>query len=126
MKQSPWSFQTMDAVYLRSILIRFSSRHSRLKEAGDVTFSYEEEIKGTGYGMANVKKYVELHNGTIAVNSIAGQGTEIKLSFPLIRKELTKKEMILLKNVTTQTHKRILLVEDEFQIAQAQYSIFDG
>ena len=38
-----------------------------LKGSRDKTGSYKSGIKGTGYGMANVKKYIELHKGKISV-----------------------------------------------------------
>ena len=43
-----------------------------LKGSKDVTGSYKSSIKGTGYGMCNVKKYVEQHKGNISVESELG------------------------------------------------------
>ncbi|MEX1239192.1 MAG: ATP-binding protein [Cyclobacteriaceae bacterium] len=40
-------------------------------------------IEGTGLGLSIVKKAVDLLNGTIAVNSTAGKGTEVLLNLPL-------------------------------------------
>ena len=91
-----------------------------LKGSRDVLASYDESIKGSGYGMANVNKYVELHNGTINVSSQENVGTTIELRFPLIRRQLTKEEKIIVKNEGCHTNKRILLIEDEIQIAEVQ------
>jgi len=44
--------------------------------------------------MANVKKYIELHKGNILIDSTVGVGTKITVSFPVIKKELTQKEII--------------------------------
>ncbi|MFT4312843.1 MAG: sensor histidine kinase [Candidatus Woesearchaeota archaeon] len=42
-----------------------------------------EEIKGTGLGLAIVKNIMDLHKGTIDVQSQVGKGTTFTLSFPL-------------------------------------------
>nr|WP_319395506.1 PAS domain-containing protein [uncultured Desulfobacter sp.] len=89
-----------------------------LKGSRDILASYGASIKGSGYGMANVNKYVELHNGKIKVSSQVNVGTTIELRFPLIRRKLTKEEKIIVKNEGWHSNKRILLVEDEIQIAE--------
>ncbi len=91
-----------------------------LKGSKDVISSYDSSIKGSGYGMANVNKYVELHKGKINVRSQLNNGTTVELHFPIIRKKLTKEEKITIQNEGYHTHKRILLVEDEIQIAEVQ------
>ena len=57
-----------------------------LKGIKDVTGSYKKHIKGTGYGMANVKKYIKQHKGSIFVESEPGLGTKFTISLPFIRK----------------------------------------
>lgn len=91
-----------------------------LKGSRDFMDSYDSSIKGSGYGMANVNKYIELHKGKITVRSQVNIGTTVELSFPLIRKNLTNEEKIILKNGGCPSNKRILLVEDEIQIAEVQ------
>jgi len=44
----------------------------------------ELTISGSGIGLYNVKKFVELHSGIIEIGSIKGRGTAIKLSFPFM------------------------------------------
>jgi len=91
-----------------------------LKGNKDVTGSYKSGIKGTGYGMANVKKYIEQHKGQIMVESNIGSGTEFTLCLPLIKKELTHKEKIEIQEGIKYSGRYILLVEDEPDISDVQ------
>jgi len=45
------------------------------------------DISGTGLGMSIVKRYVELHKGTIEVKSKINSGTTVKLSIPILLPE---------------------------------------
>jgi len=94
-----------------------------LKGSKDVTGSYKTGIKGTGYGMSNVKKYIEQHKGTISIESEYGSGTKFTISLPVIKKELTKEEKIELQTGKTHFKKYILLVEDETAISDIQNRI---
>ncbi len=94
-----------------------------LKGSKDTYGSYKGSIKGTGYGMANVKKYIGLHNGQININSKFGSGTKFKICLPVIKKELTDQEKVELKNTPLHYDKYILIVEDEPEISDVQYNI---
>jgi len=94
-----------------------------LKSNRDATGSYDSTIKGTGYGMANVKKYIELHKGDIFIESEFGSGTRVIINLPLIKKELTVKEKKQIQKAENYSGKNILIVEDELAISDVQYSI---
>lgn len=94
-----------------------------LKGNKDVTGSYESNIRGTGYGMSNVKKYIELHMGTILSESKMGSGTKFIICLPVIKKELSKEEKIEIQKEITYFEKYILLVEDEIAISDIQYNV---
>ncbi|MBC2705296.1 ATP-binding protein [Desulfobacula sp.] len=94
-----------------------------LKGTRDVAGSYKTGIKGTGYGMANVKKYIEQHKGTISVKSEIGSGTKFTISLPVIKKELTTQEKAEIQKERIHFDKYILLVEDEPAISGVQYKI---
>jgi len=94
-----------------------------LKGSNDVTQSYKNGIKGTGYGMANVKKYIEMHKSCVSVESEFGSGTKFTIQLPIIQKELTSKEKTAIQKETTQFVKYILLVEDEQSLSEIQYKI---
>ncbi|GAK54053.1 ATPase, histidine kinase-, DNA gyrase B-, and HSP90-like domain protein [Candidatus Moduliflexus flocculans] len=42
-------------------------------------------IQGTGLGLSIVKQFVELHGGTITVNSVENQGTTFLITLPVIQ-----------------------------------------
>lgn len=92
-----------------------------LKGSKDLTSSYDPTIKGTGYGMSNVKKYITQHNGTIGVQSTFRSGTKITLCLPVVNKELSVAEKEVLRQSKTFHGKTILLVEDEKSIADVLY-----
>jgi len=95
-----------------------------LKGSHDKTGSYKPDIKGTGYGMSNVNKYiVEKHKGDISLDSKFGKGTKVTISLKAIKDHLSSDE----KKEVVKSHiyekRRILLVEDEHAIADVQYQI---
>jgi len=49
---------------------------------GQVTDPMTEGVKGTGLGLAIVKSLVELHGGSLNVDSTPGRGTTMTLEFP--------------------------------------------
>lgn len=94
-----------------------------LKGSSDTEGAYQSSVKGTGYGMANIKKYVDQHKGSIFIESEPGSGTKIILSFPFVRKELTSREKDIIQKTEIKPGKYILIVEDENDIADVQYKI---
>lgn len=94
-----------------------------LKGSRDATGSYAKGIKGTGYGMANIKRYIDQHNGIIDIESEPGAGTKITVSLPIIEPDLTSREKAQVLQSIPQSGKRILLVEDEKAISDIQYRI---
>ncbi|BCL61105.1 hybrid sensor histidine kinase/response regulator [Desulfomarina profundi] len=97
-----------------------------LKGTKDVTGSYREGVKGTGYGMANVKKYIEQHRGTIEVESEFGCGVKFTIKLPVREKELTPEEKEEIQKEVNLFNQRILLVEDEQAISEVQYRLLTG
>ncbi|WDP90624.1 MAG: response regulator [Desulfobacter sp.] len=94
-----------------------------LKGSRDKIDAYGPDTKGTGYGLANVKKYVEQHSGNIRVRSGADGGATFILCFPAMEKELTEEEKEALNHSVLHTGKRILIVEDEKEISSIQKQI---
>lgn len=94
-----------------------------LKGSKDITGSYKNGIKGTGYGMSNIKKYIEQHKGDISFESQVGLGTKFIINLPLFKKELTKEDVTKIEENITYSGKNILLVEDETDILYVQYKI---
>lgn len=94
-----------------------------LKGSRDLFGAYKTDIKGSGYGMANVKKYIQQHNGNISVESQPGNGTLFIISFPIIKKHLSENELSEIQEKEIFTEKSILIVEDEAEILEIQRGI---
>lgn len=94
-----------------------------LKGSKDVSGSYKTGIKGTGYGMSNVKKYIEQHRGKITLTSAENKGTSVTISLPLIEKELTPQEKYQIEQDPVCQGKSVLIVEDEADISRVQFRI---
>ena len=94
-----------------------------LKGSRDKTGMYKPGIKGTGYGMSNVKKYIDLHKGDISITSEIKKGTKVVISLPVIEKKLTDEDIKKVTEEKFSSEKYILLVEDEQAISDVQYRI---
>jgi len=108
---------------LKEHLEKIYKPYFSLKGSRDAKGSYKTGIKGTGYGMANVKKYIQQHKGIILVESEFGSGTKVTINIPVTKKELTIDEKKKTQKKITQYEKYILLVEDEIAIAEVQYAV---
>ncbi len=97
-----------------------------LKGGNDSSGSYSSEIKGTGYGMSNVMRYVDQHKGGVYVESEVNVGTTFVIRLPVVQKMLTPDEKRQLTATKLITGKKILLVEDETAIADIQFKILTG
>ena len=94
-----------------------------LKGSKDSAGVYQANIKGSGYGMSNVKKYVSQHNGTINFSSDAGTGTTVTVRLPVIKEELSTDEKKIVQAKTGFSDKHILILEDETAISKVQNKI---
>ncbi len=94
-----------------------------MKGSGDRLGCYRRDIKGSGYGMTNVKRCIEKHGGKIRFESELGKGSSFTVSLPLIKAHLTEEELESIRNEDIQRNKRLLIVEDEPQLGRILYSV---
>lgn len=89
----------------------------------------KNDKEGTGIGLAIVKEYVEMHNGTVLLTSDSN-GTTVQLTFP-INIDIQEQEEIIEKPTTTEnkedTRPLIAIVEDntyfQFYKQSAKYRL---
>jgi PAS domain S-box-containing protein len=94
-----------------------------LKGSKDRAGVYKPDIKGTGYGLANVKKYIDQHHGKIQVESSTGYYTKFVISLPVIERSLSIEEKKEIQKEKNFINKHILLVEDEKAICDVQFKV---
>lgn len=95
-----------------------------LKGSHDQTGSYQDEIKGSGFGLANVKNYiVDKHKGNIKIESQPERGTKVSILFPVIGRQLSISEKQEVAKNKIFINKKVLLVEDETTIADVQFQL---
>ncbi len=64
----------MEKDTLAKIFDRYNSKDEKINE--------KFEIHSSGIGLAYSKKLIELHNGTLIVDSVFGEGTIVTIQFP--------------------------------------------
>lgn len=94
-----------------------------LKGSRDLTHSYGSDIKGSGYGLANVKKYIDQHRGHISISSKIDSGTKVCIQFPVMEQSSSPTNKTDPQKARCHSGKYILLVEDEPAISEVQQEI---
>ncbi len=94
-----------------------------LKGSADRTGAYTPETKGSGYGLANAKRCVERHGGTITLRSTPDAGTSVHIELPIISADLNEQSRARVARLAPAEGKRILLVEDEPQLGRVLYTL---
>ncbi|HZK07066.1 MAG TPA: two-component regulator propeller domain-containing protein [Bacteroidales bacterium] len=107
---------------VRGVQITFSDtgigiRKEKLPHVFDRFYQVDEQqmktYLGTGIGLALTKELVELHHGTITVDSEAGVGTTFTVFFPLGKDHLTEDEIYLRKVSNSDAGKKISETDDD-------------
>jgi CheY-like chemotaxis protein len=83
-----------------------------LRRAFEPFFTTKPVGKGTGLGMTMVYGLMQRHGGKVTVQSGLGEGTAVRLSFPVERRP-PEDEVVPGRADTFRGRERILLVEDE-------------
>ena len=68
--------------------IREHDKGKLFKRFGRLSNSSTDNVTGTGLGLYLVKKIVDMHNGSVAIKSNVGKGTEFIIKLPLRRDKI--------------------------------------
>ncbi len=92
----------------------------------DRFYQVEKNKKGSGIGLALCKQLIELHNGTIEVESIKGKGSTFFVSLPLKPQESSISETVFVSDKEANesnkelasNSKTVLIIEDHAQVRE--------
>lgn len=97
-----------------------------LKGSADKIGAYENRIKGSGYGLANVKRTMIKHMGNITANSTPEKKTVFRIELPIMKDHVDLSEFHRSSEIEILSNKRILIVEDEPHLAKILSSILSS
>jgi len=89
----------------------------------DPYFTTKEPGKGTGMGLSVVHGIVKNHDGVISAYSEPGEGTTMKVLFPVIKKEPVKEDLV--SDDLPKGNERILFIDDEESIVNMAHRILE-
>jgi len=89
-----------------------------LKGSGDMTGAYPPDVKGTGYGLSNVKRCMDKHGGTVECESEADKGAIFRITLPIITEAARGDRKAVASENKDAKGKNVLVVEDEPQLGR--------
>jgi len=92
----------------------------------DPFFTTKEPGEGTGLGLSQVYGFAQQSGGTVSLDSQPGSGTTVTLRLPRSRKKMPAVRGDERAASETQVHARILLVEDNPQVADVTAQMLDS
>ncbi len=84
-----------------------------IQQVFDRFYRVDKNISGSGIGLALTKVLVELHNGTIDIESTVGKGSSFHITLPFKQKDITISEQYPVLNSKVDISEEILLLETE-------------
>lgn len=81
-------------------------------------FTTKPPGQGTGLGLSQVYGFARQSGGSVEIESVVGEGSTVSLLLPVVEADAPRNAALNLDPIRAQTPSRVLLVEDDQQVAE--------
>lgn len=99
---------------------------SILQEVFNPFFTTKAQDQGTGLGLSTAYTIIQEHNGSIDIQSVPGEGTEVTIALPAIDEEEKESSITELIDHNLQGDANILIIDDEEIVMETASSILSS
>jgi len=94
-----------------------------IQEVFNPFFTTKAQDQGTGLGLSTAYTIIQEHNGSIDIQSVPGEGTEVTISLPALNEKIEERSTSETVEQDLQGNANILIIDDEEIVMETASSI---